>query len=577
MGIEIPPLGPVQAQTDGIIAFGGYNHNLRAGDHEFYDMKNITGARLPVVTARPRRALLRRLEKPNGLFAHDRLCWADGTGFYYGGEIKGTVEDSEKQFVRMGAYVLIWPDKKYYNTHTDEFGELAAYTVTTGTVSCALCRNDGTLYGEYTVSDSAPEGPENGQLWMDTSVTPNVLRQYSEISAMWTSIPTVYTMIACAGIGAKFADLDGVTLSGFTDEALNGDFYLIGSGPDHLIVIALIVSAFTQDTPVTVERKVPDMDFITESENRVWGCSSANHEIYACTLGDPKNWNAFLGLSTDSYAMTVGSGGNFTGACTHLGSVLFFKEDVIHQLMGNKPANFQLSNTNSRGVARGSERSLRVVNETLFYHSVSDVCSYGAALPTTVSQPLGPERYQDAVGGALEGRYYLCCARRGDLGHILFTFDTNTGVWCKEDDVQARWFATLESELYFVDGDGVLCSVHGTGMDMYGDGDAALEKPVEWMLETGDLGIDLPFSKYISGVQIFAEAEPGTTIRVELQYDAAGGWVEVCRHAPRTRRSFVIPIIPRRCRTLRMRMHGTGVFFLYSIIKKTEAGSDVYA
>ena len=603
MGLMLPVMGTVKARLDGVTAFAGYNHNLKIRDNEFYDMQNITSALLPVVAERPRRALLRTLAKPNGLFAHEKLCWVDGTEFYYGGQVKGQVTDCEKQFVRMGAYVLIWPDKAYYNTHTDEFGSLTAQVETAGTVTCQLCRPNGTVFEDYAIADTAPENPENGALWMDTKDDPDVLRQYNATTGMWAPVPTVYTMISAPGIGQEFADLDGVTLEGFDDDELNGKFYLIGRGDDHLIVTAFIREAFTQDTPVTAAREIPDMDFITENENRIWGCSSEKHEIYACELGDPKNWNAFLGLSTDSYAMTVGSGGRFTGACTHMGSVLFFKENVIHQLMGTKPANFQLDNTDSRGVGRGNERSLCIVNETLFYKSAGDVCAFGAALPVTISTPLGQVAYRNAVGGALDGCYYLCMEDAKGK-HTLFTYNTQTGIWCKEDHVAVRWFATLDNELYFITDDGGLWSAPAVGapavgtpaVGEYAAGNSAagapaagapavgeyaagypqLEAPVEWMLETGDMGLDEPYSKYITGIQIYAGTNLGTTICIALQYDGAGEWAEVFRQSFPLRKSVVIPLIPKRCRTLRIRMHGQGGFLLYSITKRTEAGSDVY-
>src|SRR5699024_8801601 len=111
------------------------------------------------------------------------------------------------------------------------------------------------------------------------------------------------------------------------------------------VIPGILDTAFDQTEPVTVSREIPDMDFLTESENRIWGCSSKNHEIYACKLGDPTNWNCFEGISTDSYSATIGSDGDFTGACTHLGNVLFFKEDSIHKVWGSRPADFQIANS----------------------------------------------------------------------------------------------------------------------------------------------------------------------------------------------------------------------------------------
>ena len=52
-----------------------------------------------------------------------------------------------------------------------------------------------------------------------------------------------------------------------------------------------------------------------------------------------------------------------------------------------------------RGVQKGSEKSLRVVNETLYYKSRSDVCAYQGGFPTGVSAALGDVRYHGAVAG----------------------------------------------------------------------------------------------------------------------------------------------------------------------------------
>ena len=62
----------------------------------------------------------------------------DGTGFFADGEQKGTVEAGKKEFVSLGKYLLIFPDKAYYRTDTGEFGALEAewtgtVTITSGT------------------------------------------------------------------------------------------------------------------------------------------------------------------------------------------------------------------------------------------------------------------------------------------------------------------------------------------------------------------------------------------------------------------------------------------------------------
>lgn len=76
---------------------------------------------------------------------------------------------------------------------------------------------------------------------------------------------------------------------------------------------------------VSMERRVPELDFVTECDNRVWGCNSRENVIYGCKLGDPTNWFSYRGIAADSYAVTVGSDGAFTGAASCMGYALFLR------------------------------------------------------------------------------------------------------------------------------------------------------------------------------------------------------------------------------------------------------------
>ena len=172
--------------------------------------------------------------------------------------------------------------------------------------------------------------------------------------------------------------------------------------------------SFAVSTPVRMERRVPDLDYVTECDNRVWGCSSKENVIYACRLGDPTNWFSYRGIAADSYAVTVGSDGAFTGAATCMGYALFFKENTLHKLYGSKPSDFQLTSLRCRGVAKNAARSLCVLNETLYYLSPDGVMAWDGSIPTKVSGALDSGRLanvQSAVDSALDGRYYLHVAR----------------------------------------------------------------------------------------------------------------------------------------------------------------------
>lgn len=126
-----------------------------------------------------------------------------------------------------------------------------------------------------------------------------------------------------------FAAGDGVVIEGCREESLNGSHVLEAAEDGALVVPGMIAGQATQTEELTVRRSVPEMDFVIESGNRLWGCrygvtdGKAVNEIYASKLGDFKNWNCYAGRSTDSYVATRGSDGPFTGAADYLGSPLF--------------------------------------------------------------------------------------------------------------------------------------------------------------------------------------------------------------------------------------------------------------
>ena len=575
--MKLPVMNVLKRKTDGVNRFSGLDMRPKPYDSAFARMKNMTCERLPVMAARRPRMRVRTLRHPGGLFAHEKLCWVDGNGFWYDGLYKGSVTEGTKHFVRMGAYVLIWPDGAYYNTETDEFGSINRANTTKSEVKGALCRLDGGEY-EYALSETAPENPESGAYWMDTSQEPDVLKMWNANQSMWVSVPTVYTKITSEGIGVGLKANDAVSMSGFIDNTeLNGSYYLVDAADNFVIVTALISEAFSQTEPVTVERKAPEMDFVTEAGNRVWGCSNQNHEIYASALGDPTNWSRYLGLASDSYAVTVGTAGDFTGAASHLGNALFLKPDCVHQMMGTKPADFTLMTNTCRGVAKGSEKSLVHVNEYLLYKAPLDVCMMGmSTLPATVSDVLGKENYNNAIAGALGSRYFMSV--ENDVGmRELLVFDTASNAWCCEDDVHVTDFAQLDGELYMLTAEGEIWSVNGTAPESLRDETYEPEEPVTWQLITGPIGLDEPYSKYISRLQLHVACELGSALRVDVAYNEENSWQEIFRLDPVRTRSLTIPLIPKRCRTMRLRIWGVGKFELYSITKTIEQGSDTYA
>ena len=560
--------------------FKGYNHNLRISDGEFFDMKNMTSDYYPVLSPRNKRGLYAAPTSPNGMIAKDSLCYTDGTDFVINEyPVNMQLNNEPKQLISMGAYVIIMPDKKYINTlDLTDWGSIEAAFTTTTDVTFTLCNITGDPYAEAAVSATEPQNPDNMDLWIDTSSSPHSLKQYSAVSSVWVSIATTYIKISAAGIGKKFSQYDGVTISGVLAEELqdlNASIVIWEKGDDFIVVPGIADHVFTQSAvagAVTVERKMPEMDFITECNNRLWGCrygvadnGQVVNEIYGSKLGDFKNWNCFMGISTDSWVGSLGTDGQFTGAITHSGFPVFFKENCLHKVYISSTGAHSIQDTACRGVQKGCSRSLAIVNETLFYKARSGVCAYDGALPVEVSYVLGNEVYSDAVGGAHGNKYYISMKDLHGKYH-LFVYDTAKSMWHMEDNLQVEAFCSCSGEMYAISGKKIIA--------MLGSGTPDKES-VEWMAETGEIGISSPDMKYISRLNVRMAMDIGAEVSFYAQYDFSEEWEQLFSMRGTNLRSFSIPIRPKRCDNMRLRIEGVGMVKVYAITKTIEQGSDI--
>ena len=321
-----------------------------------------------------------------------------------------------------------------------------------------------------------------------------------------------------------------------------------------------------------LERRVPDLDYLTECDNRLWGCAQNENVIYGCKLGDPTNWFSYRGIAEDSYAVTVGSDGPFTGAATCLGSVLFFKENALHKLYGSKPSDFQLSSLRCRGVARNAASSLCVLNETLYYLSPDGVMAWDGSIPTKVSEKLNTARLsnvQTAVGGALDGRYYLYLARdsgrEGDaLEERLLVYDTERGLWQEEDGCSYA-MASTGGQLYLWDGHDIWAADPSRERDWKTT--EGVEETVDFELITGAFGMDEAEDRYLSRLTLQMDAVCASTVELAICYDD-GPWEKLAQWAVAGKQKrFDLHLAPRRCGMFRLRLTGKGQITLRSLAR----------
>ena len=216
---------------------------------------------------------------------------------------------------------------------------------------------------------------------------------------------------------------------------------------------------------------------------------------------------------------------------------------------------------------RGCQNSLAIVNETLFYKGRNGICAYDGSLPTEVSSEFGNEVYSNAVAGAHGNKYYVSVQDSSGEWN-LFVYDLARNLWHKEDGLHADCFCSCRGEMYCIEHDSKkIITMLGSGTQDTDD--------VEWMVETGELEISSPDMKYISRLTIRMSMEIGAECDFYIQYDLSDEWEHLCTIRGTSLRSFSIPIRPRRCDHMKLRIEGTGMAKFYSMTKTVELGSEI--
>ena len=517
------------------LKFAGLNHTMSAEDGELYDMVNLSSDHAPLLSPRQKRMRYRSLKAAGGLFSWEKLCWVTGTDFVFNGEVKGKVSQGRKTFASIGAWVVILPDKCAYNVDSGAFVPLekrhTAERMTFG---------NGLLYG----------------------------------------VEAAANMIQCEGAqwARDFSPGDGLTISGCTTHPENNRTVIVREiDGDKLYFYENTfrldgeegTEDYMEEGELCVARTMPDLRYICENENRLWGCDGTT--IYCSKLGDIFNWYVYDGLETDAYYLDPGSSGRFTGCISYGGYPIFFKENHIYKVYGSGPSSYQVLGSASFGLLDGCAGSLAIAGETLFYLSRNGVMAYTGGIPQPVGADLGSERFSDAAAGSDGFKYYISMAGEDGIHH-LYVYDTQCGLWHKEDATHATHFAIWDRNLYLLTSGGevlIVGDIHDAPEDV------EPEEDVRWEAEFADFTEGDPNKKGVSKLQIRLSLEEGAQVQAWLQFDSDGVWRRVgSAMGENTKRSYYLPIVPRRCDHYRLKLTGSGGCLIHSITRETYPGSE---
>ena len=592
-------LKPPKISENSLSVFGGLDKTSSIEENCFEDTQNTTAEHFPLLSTRQKRISLCTFdERPSALHTVNGITITIKNNLFHNGVLQfdGLSDTDKKQIISMGSMVIVFPDGYYINTLTKDvdgvcsdkgfLGQKAKYDLqVVSLIPCLIDKIPDT-------SEKRPIYAEDESLWLDTSVVPNVLMQFSMIDRTWTPIESTHYCIKADNVNYGFSVGDNIEISGFRDE-LDGQNTIINTGENYVIVRGTINNIYTvittPDHPITVERVLPVMDFVCQHQNRLFGCRYGKNnkgefvnEIYASKLGDPKNWNSFYGLSTDSYVASCGSDGAWTGIVSHMGYVVFFKEKCIHRLFGTKPSNFNLYQDEYPGVKNGSEKSLCLMNGTLLYHSENGIFAYTGSAPFCVSEAFGDEKFSNASAAILKNIYYISMLDKSGEKQ-LFTFDTEKNIWHREDSTDYSLLSYLDGNIIGVKENGGSFGLDLLRSDKIPQSCQSLfsqtlsiEDDFEWFAQSGKLSLSVDNRKYLKKLKIRFETEAESTVSIFLQLDSSGIWEQYGSFSTEKLTPFVLEIVPKRCDHFNIRICGNGECKIYSLTKVIEHASEVF-
>lgn len=504
--MRLPYLQEIQNHSKKyIVAFRGIQYGEGWQEGELRESRNLSSGKYPCLGQRAQRIQAGSYPGATAVHAKEGLLMIQGTDVLYKGQVVGSVTEGRKQIATVGNIICIFPDKVYYRTDTEVFGRMdAEYTAA------------GLKFTKNTITTTGEDWP--------------------------------------------FRVGDAVEISGCSTAENNQTIIVRGVDGKVLTFYDESFTEATESGSVTIKRNIPDLEYICESNYRLWGV--AGNTIYGSKYSDPLNFQSFDGLTGDSYYIDVGTDGPFTGCIPYGSHICFFKENSVCKLYGSKPSNYQIVHSNVYGVQEGCERSMCIVNETLLYKGVHGVYAYTGGIPELISDCFGPRRYAEAAA-ACDGEIYYISMRTGDSWG-LWAYDVLKGIWLQEDDTHAVDLAAYDGYVWLLDDAGDLWQI-----DRLGDvGD------MEWTAEFCPFNETVNERKGYSKFHLRLDLAAGAWLAIDYKTENDEAWETAYTGQNEQAKTLSVPIIPTRCDSVSIRLRGKGECTVRTFIREFFTGSD---
>lgn len=573
-----------------IITFGGLNLTQSYSAGEMSDCSGISHREFPSITQRTKGENIFECMSPSAAIFENKECIAAEGGLYYDRKKVGDLSAGKKKLVTLGNKIIVFPDKMYYDTQTQEFKSLtgiaqtqgAQVTFTENAVSvpeslfvetrdiektqfhketqlityASIEINEGTAIGSELALKKATE-LEAGTILLE-KCNKNQYRlvesvEYSDDSDICeVTSELITTENVIKDLFASFNVGDIVEISGCSileQNNLSGE--IIKKTDTSLTFAEGTFAPGTETESITIQRKIPDFTCVCSYENRLWGCEG--NTIYASALGDATNFFTYKGLSTDSFTVTSNSAGQFTACIPYGNSCLFFKETSCYKLYGNRPANFQLTQSFGTGILKDDAASVVNAGGKLIYKGNGGVYVFYGGTPQCISDKLGSITLENVTAGSNGRLYYLSADTKS--GREEYVWDIEKNLWSKTGISDVLGYASYGDSMYRFKNDGVEKV------------SSEADSEVEWSITFCPFDEGYYNTKNYSRLHIRVQLFQGAYIRTEVRDDNTE-WKIINTSYGDSRKHLNIPCVVKSCHRVQLRLSGKGRSILESITRE---------
>ena len=185
------------------------------------------------------------------------------------------------------------------------------------------------------------------------------------------------------------------------------------------------------------------------------------------------------------------------------------------------------------------------VNNVLYWLGFDGVYRYAGNVPVKISEKIDTlfKQYVSGVAST-DGRNYYISIDDGEEKRLM-VFDTDTGLWCMEDSIDAVDMTNYDNIVYALTKSGDIIQF-GSGNEI-----------VEWEYQTKSFDFDIKSKKIIRNLYLSVFMESTAKIDVYVKYDN-GSFDRIATYTSAESIDLKLKLKIRKCNSFSLMIKGTG-------------------